>query len=82
MASGVPVVASNTTSLPEIVGGAGLLVDPLREDAIADALIAILRDDTLRARLIAAGTERVSQFSWERCARETLDVIEAMSNEQ
>jgi glycosyltransferase involved in cell wall biosynthesis len=82
MACGVPVVASNTTSLPEIVGEAGLLVDPLDTDAVADALIAILRDDTLRARLIAAGIERASQFSWERCARETLDVIEAMSNEQ
>jgi glycosyltransferase involved in cell wall biosynthesis len=76
----VPVVASNTTSLPEIVGDAGLLVDPMDEAAIADALIAVLRDDTLRARLIAAGAERVAQFSWERCARETLAVIEAMSD--
>jgi glycosyltransferase involved in cell wall biosynthesis len=82
MACGVPVVASNTTSLPEIVGDAGLLVDPLDEAAIADALIAILRDDTLRARLIAAGATRVAQFSWERCARETLAVIEAMSDER
>jgi glycosyltransferase involved in cell wall biosynthesis len=80
MACGVPVVASNTTSLPEIVGDAGVLVDPLDEVAIADALIAVLRDDTLRARLIAAGTERAAQFSWERCARETLSVIEVMSD--
>jgi glycosyltransferase involved in cell wall biosynthesis len=82
MACSVPVVASNTTSLPEIVGDAGLLVDPLDEAAIADALIAVLRDDTLRARLIAAGTTRVSRFSWERCARETLAVLEAMSDER
>jgi glycosyltransferase involved in cell wall biosynthesis len=78
MACGVPLVAANTTSLPEIVGDAGLLVDPLDEGAIADALIAVLRDDMLRARLVAAGTQRVAQFSWERCARETLAVLEAM----
>jgi glycosyltransferase involved in cell wall biosynthesis len=76
LAYGVPVVASDTTSLPEIVGEAGLLVNPLDEAAIGAALVGALADRTLRARLIAAGPERAAQFSWERCARETLAVLE------
>ncbi|HEY8291836.1 MAG TPA: glycosyltransferase family 1 protein [Thermomicrobiales bacterium] len=76
LAYGVPVVAANTTSLPEIIGEAGLLVDPLDEAAIGAALVRALADDTLRARLIAAGPERAARFSWERCARETLAVLE------
>lgn len=76
LACGVPVVASDTTSLPEIVGEAGLLVDPLDEPAIGAALVRALTDETLRARLALAGPERAAQFSWERCARETLAVLE------
>jgi len=73
---GVPVVASSTTSLPEIVGDAGLLVDPLDESALGAALVRALADATLRARLAIAGPERAAHFSWERCARETLAVLE------
>ena len=76
LAYGVPVVASRTTSLPEIVGDAGLLVDPQDEAALGAALVRALADQTLRTRLIAAGLERAAQFSWERCARETLAVLE------
>jgi len=73
---GVPVVASSTTSLPEIVGDAGLLVEPLDEVALGAALVQALVDATLRTRLAIAGPERAAQFSWERCARETLTVLE------
>lgn len=73
---GVPVVTSDTTSLPEIVGDAGLLVDPEDEAALGAALVRALADDTLRARLALAGPERAARFSWERCARETLAVLE------
>ena len=76
LAYGVPVVASNTTSLPEIVGDAGILVDPLDEAAIGAALVRVLADAPLRARLIAVGPERAAHFSWERCAQETLAVLE------
>jgi glycosyltransferase involved in cell wall biosynthesis len=76
LAYGVPVVASNTTSLPEIVGDAGLLVDPLDEVAIGAALVRVLADAPLRARLAVAGPERATHFSWERCARATLAVLE------
>ena len=82
MACGTPVIASNTTSLPEIVGDAGLLVDPLDEPALARAMIALLTDSARRARLAAAGLRRAASFTWERCARETLDVIEALSDER
>lgn len=80
MACGVPVIASATTSLPEIVGDAGVLIDPLDTTALARAMIAVVTDDALRARLIAAGLRRAASFTWERCARETLDVIEAMAD--
>ncbi len=76
LAYGVPVVAANTTSLPEIVGEAGLLVDPLDEAAMGAALVRVLTDQPLRTYLSAAGPERAAQFSWERCARETLTVLE------
>ncbi|MGI8854805.1 MAG: glycosyltransferase family 4 protein [Thermomicrobiales bacterium] len=73
---GVPVVASNSTSLPEIVGDAGVLVDPLDEAAIGAALVRVLTDATLRARLAVAGPERAAHFTWQQCARETLAVVE------
>ncbi|MCA1667341.1 MAG: glycosyltransferase family 4 protein, partial [Thermomicrobia bacterium] len=76
LAYGVPVVASATTSLPEIVGDAGLLVDPLDEAALGAAVVRALTDNALRARLAKAGPARAAQFSWERCARETLAVLE------
>ncbi len=76
LAYGVPVLAANTTSLPEIVGDAGLLVDPLDEAAIGTALVQLLTDEPLRARLIQRGPAQAARFSWEQCARETLAVLE------
>ena len=73
MACGVPVVVSNTSSLPEVVGDAGLLVDPLDVDALAEAMIAVLSDEDLRASLRQKGIARAKRFSWERTARETLE---------
>ncbi len=76
LAYGVPVVASDTTSLPEIIGDAGLLVDPLDDAALGAALVRVLTDQSLRAWLALAGPARAAHFSWERCARETLAVLE------
>jgi glycosyltransferase involved in cell wall biosynthesis len=81
MASGVPVVASNRGSLPEVVGDAGLLVEPEDLEAISDAVVRALTDPILRADLVARGLERASQFTWERTARATLDVYRAVSAE-
>lgn len=74
MACGCPVVAADRTSLPEVVGEAGFLVDPTRPAAIGEALARLLDDDELRADYRQRGLERAQTFSWQRCARETLDV--------
>jgi glycosyltransferase involved in cell wall biosynthesis len=70
MAAGVPVVAARAGALPEVTGGAALLVDPTNENALADALARVLDDDTLRADLIARGHTRVGEFPWARCVDE------------
>jgi glycosyltransferase involved in cell wall biosynthesis len=77
MACGTPVLASTTSSLPEVVGDAGLLVDPLDVDAIAGALGRLADDPALRAELAARGRARAAAFTWERAARETLAQLRA-----
>jgi alpha-1,3-rhamnosyl/mannosyltransferase len=75
MASGVPVLVSNRTSLPEIVGDAGVLLDPERPDRTAASLAAILDDPAARASLAERGIERAAAFTWDACCRRTLDVF-------
>lgn len=77
MACGSPVLTSNITSLPEVVGDAALLVDPLRTSAIGEALLALIRNDTLRQDLRQKGLERVKHFSWDRTASETWRILQA-----
>ena len=74
MACGTAVVAGDTTSVPELAGDAALLVDPGSVEAIADAIRAVLGDESTRERLSAAGLERSRDFSWERCAEQTVAV--------
>jgi glycosyltransferase involved in cell wall biosynthesis len=76
MACGTPVVTSSTSSLPEVVGDAGLLVDPYDEEALANAMMTLLCDQELRRRLIAAGVARAREFTWEAAARKTLKLYE------
>ena len=71
MACGTPVVASNVSSLPEVVGNAGLQVDPFDVDALAEALVRLTEDNDLRAELRKRGFEQASRFTWEEAA-ETL----------
>ncbi len=78
MACGTPVVAGATSSVSEVVGDAGILVDPYRVDGLATALESVLRDARLRSRLIAKGYERVSRFSWQNAARQTLQQISSV----
>jgi glycosyltransferase involved in cell wall biosynthesis len=73
MACGIPVIAASRTSLPEIVGDAGLLVEP-RVDPVAHALHSVLCDDALRAKLAARGRERAQDFHWQKTAEQTLAV--------
>lgn len=81
MASGVPAVASNAASLPEVAGDAALLVDPRDEAALADTIARALGDTALREAMRARGLARARLFSWERCARETLQVYEEAAAE-
>jgi glycosyltransferase involved in cell wall biosynthesis len=71
--AGTPVVCSSTSSLPEAAGGAALTCDPTDVAAMADALVAISREEALRARLARVGRERLALFSWERSAGALLD---------
>jgi glycosyltransferase involved in cell wall biosynthesis len=74
MACGTPVITSNVSSLPEIAGDAALLVDPYREQQIAEALARMMQDEGFRAELGARGLARAREFSWDRTARQTLEV--------
>lgn len=74
MQCGTPVLTSNVSSLPEVAGDAALLVTPTDVEEITDGLTRLLESADLRADLRARGYQRVQQFSWERCARETLAV--------
>ncbi len=78
MSSGVPVVVSNLSSLPEVVGEAGLLVDPNSVESIAEGLLKVLTDENLRQEMIAKGLIRVKDFTWESTARKTLEVFESL----
>ena len=74
MACGTPVMAADTSSLPEVVGEAGLLVDPLDVDALAGALVRLLEDEPLRARLREQGIRQAADFTWARAAAETWEI--------
>ena len=74
MACGSPVVASNHTALPEVVGDAGLLVDPDAVDGLAAAMTRVLVDGALARELRERGLARNRQYSWAETARQTLVV--------
>ena len=76
MACGLPVIASNVASLPEVVGDAGLLIDPHDIDELTVAMWRILNDPDLRQELIDKGQRQAARFSWERAARETLEIYQ------
>jgi glycosyltransferase involved in cell wall biosynthesis len=76
MACGVPVITSSVSSMPEITGDAGILVNPRDVDGLAEQMRRILTDRARRDRLAYAGMERAKSFSWERAARETLSVYQ------
>jgi glycosyltransferase involved in cell wall biosynthesis len=71
MACGTPVITSSASSLPEVVGDAGLLVDPHDPDALTDAMATVLSDDRLRSRMRENGLARAATFSWARTAAAT-----------
>jgi glycosyltransferase involved in cell wall biosynthesis len=68
------VIASNSSSLPEVIGDAGVLVEPTDVRALAEALATLLGDDGRRAELREAGLARAGTFSWQRMAEQTVQV--------
>ena len=74
MACGTPVIASRAASIPEVVGDAGILLDPLDVNAWTEAIVSVLNDHDRRAQLMSRGLARASEFTWTRTARLTLDV--------
>ena len=78
MACGTPVITGNLSAMPEIAGGAALLVDPNRVDSIAEAMLRIAREQGLREALIEKGLSRAREFDWDRTARETLAIYQRL----
>ena len=78
MACGTPVLTSDISSLPEVAGAAAVLVPPTDVEAIADGLLRLLEDAALRADLAERGRRQAANFSWERCARETLSIYNSV----
>ncbi|TET54003.1 MAG: glycosyltransferase family 1 protein, partial [Actinobacteria bacterium] len=80
MACGTPVVCSNTSSLPEVVGKAALKANPEKPEEFANAISKIVSDANLAKELSKMGYERAKQFSWEKTAKETLSVYKKIAN--
>jgi glycosyltransferase involved in cell wall biosynthesis len=78
MACGCPIVTANTCAPPEVCDGAARLVDPLNVDDIAQAMLEVLVDPALRAKLGERGIERAKDFGWEKCAREILALFDRL----
>jgi len=76
MACGVPVITSKVSSMPEVVGDAGILIDPYNVEELSDAIMRVVSSPELRKSLSDKGTKQASLFTWEKCARETLAVYE------
>lgn len=77
MACGVPVIASNVSSIPEVVGDSGLLIDPGNVDQLTQAMLTLSQAPDLRQAYSSRALIRSRQFSWDQCARETLSVYRA-----
>ena len=80
MACGCPVIASNSSSLPEVVGNAGVLIDPNDYRPWVDPIYEILTNDGFKQKLIKKGLKRSKTFSWEKTSKETWQVYEDVCN--
>lgn len=80
MQCGVPVITSNTSSLPEVVGDAGIMTDPNDSDAICHHILKIYRSPTLRQELANKSLEQAKKFSWEKCSGQTIDAYKKALN--
>lgn len=77
MQCGVPVITSNVTSLPEVVGDAGIMLDPTDKDGLRQIMLKVFNSSTLRKSLSSRSLERAKEFSWDKCVRETIAAYKA-----
>ena len=78
MTLGAPVIASNSSSLPEVAGDAAILIEPDDPTIMAEAILQVISDRQLRQELIQKGKERAKLYSWERTAKETLKAYRSL----
>lgn len=78
MACGTPVITSDTSSLPEVVGDAGIMIDPHDVDLMAEKIYEVLNNGTLKERLVKKGIKRAKLFNWNKSAEETLQIYSDM----
>jgi len=79
MACGTVAVVANVSSLPEVVGDAGILFDPYSETELTDILVSLPDDDTLRSSLIEWGADRVKNFAWEKTVAQTVEIYRSLA---
>jgi len=82
MACGVPVITSDNSSLPEVVGDAAIMVDAESAASIRDAIAAVLTDADLQERLIRDGYRQIRKFSWGKTARDFLETVLSLDSRQ
>jgi glycosyltransferase involved in cell wall biosynthesis len=80
MACGTAVVASNRSSIPEVVGDGGILFNPESAEDLTEILLSLSRDSTLREKLVSKGRQRASNFSWEKTVDETVAVYKSVQS--
>jgi glycosyltransferase involved in cell wall biosynthesis len=80
MQCGVPVITSNTSSLPEVVGDAGIMLDPKDEDSLCHSLLNLYNDENLRASMAEQSLKQAKKFSWEKCTQETINAYKIALN--
>jgi glycosyltransferase involved in cell wall biosynthesis len=80
MQCGVPVITSNTSSLPEVVGDAGITIDPRSEDELCQTLLRVISDSQLRVDMRSRSLQQAAKFSWQKCAEETISVYKTAIN--
>lgn len=80
MACGIPVITSNTTSLPEVVGKGALLINPLNKTNLCEAMLEVLSDNNLKNKLISSGIKRASELSWKKTIKNTINIYNKIMN--
>ncbi|MFL9671410.1 glycosyltransferase family 4 protein [Pseudomonas marginalis] len=78
MAHSCPVISSGTSSMPEVIGDAGILFDPTNDEEMAGAIERVVYSDSETAQLVELGHERLKHFSWQRCSQETLSIYQSL----